>query len=106
MIFCSGACSHVDTWDYKPELIRLHGKPMPGNEKLITFQGAQGALTKSPYPFKPRGQSGKHISDLMPRLGALADEMCFLHAMTSKIKEQGSVFLPSKSEGHIIEGSI
>src|SRR5690606_22989675 len=58
MIFCSGACSHLDTWDYKPELIKRHGQPMPGAEELITFQGGQGNLTRSPYEFKPRGQSG------------------------------------------------
>ncbi len=62
LLFCSGACSHVDTWDYKPELIKRHGQPMPGGDKLITFQGEQGNLTKSPYEFKPRGQSGKYIS--------------------------------------------
>src|SRR5262250_2830010 len=37
LIFCSGACSHIDAWDYKPELIKMDGQPMPGNEKLITF---------------------------------------------------------------------
>src|SRR5437016_835642 len=31
-IFCSGACSHLDTWDYKPELINRHGQTLPGNE--------------------------------------------------------------------------
>ena len=41
VIFCSGACSQLDTFDYKPELIRRHGQPMPGQEKLITFQGEQ-----------------------------------------------------------------
>src|SRR4051812_16766133 len=55
MIFCSGACSQLDTWDYKPELIRRHGEPLPGGDKLITFQGEQGNLTKSPYAFRPRG---------------------------------------------------
>ena len=64
VIFCSGACSQLDTFDYKPELIRRHGQPMPGVDKLITFQGEQGALTKSPWEFRPRGQSGKMISDL------------------------------------------
>ena len=54
LIFCSGACSQLDTFDYKPELIRRHGQPMPGQEKLITFQGEQGALTKSPWEFRPR----------------------------------------------------
>jgi hypothetical protein len=89
VIFCSGACSHLDTFDYKPELIRRHGQPMPGTEKLITFQGEQGALTKSPWEFRPRGRSGKMISDLVPHLGALADEMCFIHSMQGKTNTHG-----------------
>ena len=89
MIFCSGAISQVDTWDYKPELIKRHGQPMPGGDKLITFQGEQGNLMKSPWEFKPRGQSGKMITDLLPRLGDLADEMCFLHGMTGKTNTHG-----------------
>ena len=48
-IFCTGAVSHLDTWDYKPELIKRHGQPMPGAEKLITFQGENGNLTRSPW---------------------------------------------------------
>src|SRR5262245_10717674 len=35
VIFCSGACAHLETWDYKPELIKRHGEPMPGMDKLI-----------------------------------------------------------------------
>jgi hypothetical protein len=89
VIFCSGACSHLDTWDYKPELIARDGQPMPGNEKLISFQGENGNLTKSPYAFKPRGQSGKMTSELLPQLGSLADEMCFLHSVTSKTNTHG-----------------
>jgi len=89
VIFCSGACSHVDTFDYKPELIARHGQPMPGADGLVTFQGAQGNLTKSPWKFRPRGESGKMVSDLVPQLGELADEMCFLHAVTSKTNTHG-----------------
>ena len=89
VIFCSGACSHVDTFDYKPELIARHGQPMPGADDLVTFQGAQGNLTKSPWEFRPRGQSGKMVSELVPQLGELADEMCFLHAVTSKTNTHG-----------------
>ena len=44
VIFCSGACSQLDTWDYKPELIARDGQPLPGNEKLISFQGENGNL--------------------------------------------------------------
>ncbi|MEO1843057.1 MAG: DUF1501 domain-containing protein [Akkermansiaceae bacterium] len=89
MIFCSGAISQIDTWDYKPELIKRHGQPMPGGDKLITFQGAQGNLTRSPWEFKPRGQSGKMVSELVPHLAELADEMCFIHSMTGKTNTHG-----------------
>ncbi len=89
VIFCSGACSHLDTFDYKPELIRRHGEPLPGQEKLITFQGEQGALTRSPWEFRPRGRSGKMISDLVPHLGALADDLCFIHSMQGKTNTHG-----------------
>ncbi len=89
VIYCAGACSQVDTFDYKPELIKRHGEAMPGAEKLVTFQGEQGALTKSPWEFKPRGESGKMISDLVPQLGELADDMCFIHSMTGKTNTHG-----------------
>lgn len=89
MIFCSGAVSQIDTFDYKPELIKRHGQAMPGAEGLITFQGAQGNLNKSPWEFRARGQSGKMVSDLVPHLGALADEMCFIHSLTGKTNTHG-----------------
>ncbi len=89
VIFCSGACSQIDTFDYKPELIRRHGQPLPGAENLITFQGEQGALTRSPWEFKPRGESGKMISELVPHLADLADDLCFIHSMTGKTNTHG-----------------
>lgn len=89
VIFCAGACSHLDTFDYKPELERMHDKPMPSSEKVITFQGEQGTLQKSPWKFKPRGESGKMISTLVDHLGEHADEMCFIHSMTSKTNTHG-----------------
>jgi len=89
VIFCSGALSHLDSFDYKPELIRRHGTPMPGSEKLITFQGEQGMLTRPLYEFRQRGQSGKYVSELLPNLAELADEMCFIHSMTAKSNTHG-----------------
>ncbi|MCZ6795610.1 MAG: DUF1501 domain-containing protein [Planctomycetota bacterium] len=103
VIFCSGACSHLDTWDYKPELIRRHGQPLPGGEELITFQGEQGSLTRSPYTFKPRGESGKYISDLLPNLAELADEMCFVHSLTAKSNTHGPAE-NQMSTGFILDG--
>ncbi|MBI2826039.1 MAG: DUF1501 domain-containing protein [Planctomycetia bacterium] len=103
MIFCSGACSHLDTWDYKPELQKRDGQPMPGFEKLVTFQGPSGNLARSPYEFRPRGQCGKHCSDLLPNLAELADEMCFIHSLTAKSNTHG----PGENQmstGFTIEG--
>ncbi|QDT66516.1 DUF1501 domain-containing protein [Calycomorphotria hydatis] len=103
VVFCSGACSQLDTFDYKPELIKHHGQPMPGAENLQTFQGAQGNLTKSPWKFRPYGESGKMISDLVPNIGAHADELCFVHSLTSKTNTHG----PGEnfmSTGYVLDG--
>lgn len=89
VIFASGACSQLETWDYKPQLIKLDGQPLPGAENLQTFQGEQGNLTRSPYSFRPRGESGKMISDLVGHIGDMADDICFLHSLTSKTNTHG-----------------
>ena len=88
-IFCTGAVSHLDTWDFKPELLKRDGQPMPGVEKLVTFQGENGNLARSPWEFRPRGQSGKMVSNLLPHLAELSDELCFIHSLTSKTNTHG-----------------
>src|SRR2546421_2274551 len=103
VIFCSGACSHLETWDYKPELIKRHGTPMPGTDKLITFQGENGNLTKPLWDFKPRGQSGKMISNMLPNLAELADDLCFVHSMTAKSNTHGPAE-NQMSTGFILDG--
>ena len=103
VIFCSGACSQLDTFDYKPELIKRHGQPMPGGANLRTFQSEQGNLTKSPWEFTPRGDCGKMISSLVPQLGDLADDMCFIHSLKGKTNTHG----PGEnfmSTGYIFDG--
>ncbi|GMV93875.1 MAG: hypothetical protein AMXMBFR82_36530 [Candidatus Hydrogenedentota bacterium] len=89
MIFCSGAVSHVDSWDYKPELIKRDGQPMPGGGELITFQGEQGNLTKPLWEFKQRGECGKYASDLLPHMAELVDDFCFIHSMTARSNTHG-----------------
>src|SRR5947208_7726948 len=89
VIFCSGACAHLETWDYKPELFKRDGQPLPGQDKLITFQGENGNLAKPHWPFRPRGRCGRMISDLLPHLAELADDLCFIHSMTAKSNTHG-----------------
>ena len=103
VIFCSGALSHIDSWDYKPELIRRHDQPMPGEGKLITFQGENGNLVKPLWEFRPRGESGKMISDMLPQLAELADELCFVHSMIAKSNTHGPAE-NQMSTGFILDG--
>ncbi|HTD65045.1 MAG TPA: DUF1501 domain-containing protein [Candidatus Limnocylindria bacterium] len=103
VIFCSGALSHIDAWDYKPELIKRHDQPMPGQDKLITFQGKNGNLVKPLWEFRPRGQSGKMISDMLPNLAEMADDFCFIHSMTAKSNTHGPAE-NQMSTGFILDG--
>jgi hypothetical protein len=102
VIFCAGAVSQLETWDYKPELIKWDGKPMPGGP-AVTFQGPAGNLARPQYAFRPRGQSGKWVSDLIPHLAALTDELAFVHSLTSQSNTHGPAenFL---STGFVLDG--
>jgi hypothetical protein len=88
-IFLPGACSQLDTFDYKPELQKRDGQPMPGQEKFVSFQGENGNLMKSPWPFHQRGRSGKWVSELLPCLGEWVDDMAFIHSLTARSNTHG-----------------
>lgn len=83
-IFCPGGLSHVDTWDYKPELERLHGTPFDSDLGKQTFAGVAGKHAKSFWAFRKRGESGLWMSDLFPNLSGHVDDMAFIHSMQSK----------------------
>lgn len=102
VIFCAGACSQLETWDYKPELIKRDGQPMVGGP-AVTFQGPAGNLAQPQYRFRPRGQTGKMVSDLVPHLAELVDDFCFVHSLTSKSNTHGPAenFL---STGSVFDG--
>ncbi len=82
VIFCPGAVSHVDTFDYKPALFRFDGQRPPGLP-AVTFAGPTGNLAKPFWEFKPRGETGKMVSELLPHLAQQVDDFCFFHALTT-----------------------
>lgn len=88
-IFCPGAASHMDLWDHKPMLEKYDGTPMPGAENERTFQGKNGNLMKSPWPFAPAGESGKMISTMLPHMSRHVDDIAFIHSMTSRTNTHG-----------------
>ena len=79
-----GGLSHLDSFDYKPELERLHGKTLQTEEKPDIFFGQMGLLRKSDWEFRARGQSGLEISELFPQIAAKADRLTILRSMVTQ----------------------
>ncbi|MDQ6678803.1 MAG: DUF1501 domain-containing protein [Acidobacteriota bacterium] len=78
-LFLNGGPSQVDTFDPKPMLTKFSGQPMPaGNLKT---ERKTGNLLKSPFTFKKYGQSGTEFSEIFPKLGACADDLCVIRSM-------------------------
>jgi len=102
VIFCAGACSQLETYDYKPELIKQDGKPLAGGP-AVTFQGPAGNLAKPQYKFRPYGETGKMVSDMIPNMAKLVDDIAFVHSLTSKSNTHGPAenFL---STGFVLDG--
>ncbi|MCC6232676.1 MAG: DUF1501 domain-containing protein [Verrucomicrobiales bacterium] len=86
-LFQSGGPSHLDLFDPKPELNRRHGQQVPEelvkNIRLAQI-GKQASLLGSPYKFAQHGKSGAWISELMPHLAGIVDEVCFLRGFYSE----------------------
>jgi hypothetical protein len=88
-LFMVGGPSQVDTFDYKPELQKLAGKPTPasirkaldGSKHANVFHGCKDQLLASPFKWTQHGQSGMWVSDLFPNVAKHVDDLCFIHSM-------------------------
>ncbi|MCR9116359.1 MAG: DUF1501 domain-containing protein [bacterium] len=83
----AGGPSHLETFDYKPELAKLNGKPMPKSftegQPIAQLQGKRNALTclGPQHSFKNFGESGQHISEVFPHIGGIADEIAIVRSL-------------------------
>ena len=91
-LFMHGGPSHVDTFDYKPGLIRDTGKPLPFDKPRIQFAKTSN-LHRSPWEFRPYGQSGAMVSDLFPLVGSCADDICFVKSIHGTNEAHGGALL-------------
>ncbi len=83
-IFCFGGLSHIDAFDYKHELVVKDGVSVAGRPEFDTMgRSAPGRLMKSPWSFKPYGQSGTLVSDLFPNIGNCIDDIALIRSMVS-----------------------
>ncbi|MSR31408.1 MAG: DUF1501 domain-containing protein [Gemmataceae bacterium] len=79
-LFMHGGVSHVDSFDPKPKLTLMDGKPLPFPKPKFEF-APTGNLLKSPWKFSKHGQSGMEISELFPHIGSRSDDICLLRSM-------------------------
>ena len=92
-LFMAGAASHIDLFDFKPELIRRHGQKSDFGEAVETFQDGLGPWLRPVFDFKAYGASGKMLGEAVAPLGAVVDEIAFVHNMVGKtgVHSQGTL---------------
>ncbi|MCW5554033.1 MAG: DUF1501 domain-containing protein [Verrucomicrobiae bacterium] len=82
-IFANGGPSHLDTFDPKPELTRLHGQPLPMDN--LKTERKTGAAWKSPFTFQKYGQSGIEVSELFPHVAGSIDDIAVIRSMHADV---------------------
>ena len=84
-LFMQGGVSHVDSYDYKPELEKQDGKQMPFNDaRAFANTGARGTsqrVMKNLWKFQQHGQCGRWGSELFPSINRHVDDLCFIHSL-------------------------
>ncbi len=87
-LFMNGGVSQMDTFDYKPELIKRHGEKVDvGITAAAT--SAPGAMMKSPFEWKQHGECGRWVTSVFPHMATQVDRMAFLMGMASKTNVHG-----------------
>jgi len=83
-LFMAGAPSQLELFDYKPELAKLEGKPLPasviGNQRYA-FIRPDAAVLGPRFTFQKHGKSGAEISSVLPNISKIADELCLVKSM-------------------------
>ena len=88
-LFMQGGPSHLDLFDPKPELSRLDGKPFPGNIKYDNAAQASSKCLGSPWKFSKHGECGMELSELLPHLGSVADDITLVRSMHTGVNNHG-----------------
>ncbi|MEI7956930.1 MAG: DUF1501 domain-containing protein, partial [Verrucomicrobiota bacterium] len=82
-LFMAGAPSHLDLFDFKPDLTKMDGKPLPASVtagQRLAFIRADAAVMGPQFKFARHGQSGMEISDALPFLSKIVDDICLIRS--------------------------
>lgn len=91
-LFMKGGPSHIDTFDYKPQLKKDDGKPLPFTKPRVQFAPTNNLL-RSPWKFRPYGESGILVSELFPHVAECVDDICFLNSVHGTNAAHGGALL-------------
>jgi len=84
----AGGASHLETFDYKPKLGEMQGKPMPesitAGQPIAQLQGEPLKCFAPQHPFRKWGQSGQEICEVFPHIGSIADDICIIRSMRTE----------------------
>ena len=84
----AGGASHLETYDHKPKLAEMNGKPMPESftkgQPIAQLQGKKLTCLAPQHPFKKYGKSGLEISTALPHVGSVADELCIIRSVKTE----------------------
>jgi hypothetical protein len=103
-LFMYGGPSHIDTFDYKPDMVGMDGKTVDVKTFGRGGRKNSGRIVEPRWKFKQHGQSGKWVSSLFPHLSNHVDDIAFIHSMTADSPIHGSAMLMMNS-GKILSGS-
>ncbi|MED5286790.1 MAG: DUF1501 domain-containing protein [Planctomycetota bacterium] len=103
-LFMYGGPSHIDTFDYKPDMYGMDGKTMDVKTFGRGGKRNQGRIVEPKWKFKQYGECGKWVSDLFPNVASCVDDITFLHSMTADSPIHGSAMLMMNS-GKVLSGA-
>jgi Protein of unknown function (DUF1501) len=108
-LFMQGGPSHIDLFDPKPALEKYDGKPFPGTIKYDNAAEASSKVLASPWKFKKHGKSGIELSELLPQLAEIVDDITLVRSMHTGVNNHGesiqALHTGRRTSGHPTLGS-
>ena len=102
-LWMQGGPSHHDLFDPKPEMEKWDGKAFPGEIKYDNAAQASSKVFASPWKFEKRGECGTELSELIPNISGIADDICLIRSMKTGVNNHGQS-IRALTNGRVLAG--
>jgi hypothetical protein len=102
-LWMQGGPSHIDLFDPKPELTKRDGQPFPGDIKYDNAAQASATMLGTPWKFQKHGQCGTELSELLPHLATIVDDICLIRSTRTGVNNHGQS-IRALNSGRIVGG--